>query len=105
MVNIGAFLKTQRHLIIRRFDTDLHRFMSVIKTHICRTPPPRFANLCPYISLTYLFISLLNVPMLVTGKSRTPPPHASTTVAAAAVAEEACRGNNSETMVAMHEGQ
>ena len=31
--------------------------MSVIKTQICRTPPPRSANLCPDISLTYIFIS------------------------------------------------
>ena len=29
--------------------------MSVIKTQICRTPPPRSANLCPDISLTYNF--------------------------------------------------
>ncbi len=56
--------------------------MSVIKTQICRTSPPRSANLCPDITLTYLFISPLNVPLLVTEKSRTPPPHAAATAAA-----------------------
>jgi hypothetical protein len=29
--------------------------MSVIKTQICRTSPPRCANLCPDISLTYFY--------------------------------------------------
>ena len=46
------------------------------KTQICRTSPPRSANICPDISLTYIFISPLNVPSLATEKSRTPPLHA-----------------------------
>ena len=50
--------------------------MLVIKTQICRTSPPRSANLCQDISLTHIFISPLNVPSLVTEKSCTPPPHA-----------------------------
>jgi hypothetical protein len=81
----GAFLKTQKHKNIGHKDTNLCLFnpifnpiicMSVIKTQICRTSPPRSANLCPDISLTYIFISPLNVPSLVTEKSCTPPPHA-----------------------------
>ena len=42
--------------------------MSVIKTQIYRTPPPRSAKLCPCISLTYLFILPLNLnmPSLIT---------------------------------------
>ena len=59
--------------------------MSGLKTQICRTSPPHSANLCPdIISLTYIFISPLNVPALVTEKIHTPLPHA-------AVAFVACR--------------
>jgi hypothetical protein len=83
----GAFLRTQRHKNTGHKDTNLCLFnpifipitiicMSVIKTQICRTSPPRSANLCLDISLTYNFISPLNVPSLVTEKSHTPPPHA-----------------------------
>ncbi len=63
---IGAFLKTQRHKYISHKDTNLCLFnpifnpiicMTVIKTQICRTSPPRSANLCPDIlSLTYFHL-------------------------------------------------
>jgi hypothetical protein len=81
-VKLGAFLKTQRHKNIGH----RHKFMSfnpifnpiicmlVIKTQICRTSPPRSANLCPDIPLTYILISPLNVPSLTARRRRTPPP-------------------------------
>ena len=83
-LDTGAFLKTLRHKNIGH-KTQINIFltpiicMSVIKIQICRTSPPRSANLCPDISLTYIFISPLNVTSLVTKKSRTPPPHATAT--------------------------
>ena len=63
-IPIGAFLKTQRHNFKGHKNTNLCLFnpifnpiicMSVIKTQICTTSPPRCANLCPDISLTYFY--------------------------------------------------
>ncbi len=63
--NSGAFLKTQRHKNIGHKDTNLCLFnpifnpiicIPVIKTQICRMSPPRSANLCPDISLTYFHL-------------------------------------------------
>ena len=60
----GAFLKTQRHNFKGHKNTNLCLFnpifnpiicLSVIKTQICTTSPPRCANLCPDISLTYFY--------------------------------------------------
>jgi hypothetical protein len=70
----GAFLKTQRHNFKGHKNTNLCLFnpifnpiicMSVIKTQICRTSPPRCANLCPDISLTYIFISPVRISFSV----------------------------------------
>ncbi len=96
----GAFLKTQRHKFLCHFDIKMRLFnlksnpilcFLDIRTLAYTTSPPRcicmsgrhisFANLIfkahhsshHYI---YLFISPLNMPSLVTEKSRTPPPHA-----------------------------
>ncbi len=116
----GAFLKTQRHNNIGHKDTILCLFnpifnpnicMLVIKTQICRTSPPRSANLCPDIFLTYLFISPLNVPLLVTEKSRTPPPPPLSHATAprrhqlAKHPVDAFADDNGETVVATHECQ
>jgi hypothetical protein len=72
--------------------------------------------------LTYLFISPLNVPSLVTEKSHTPPPHAAAAAFVArrrsplprtrcrrpylaAAAMDAFNDDNGETVVATHERQ
>jgi hypothetical protein len=53
-------------------------YVSHKNTNLQNAPPP-FCKL--NISLTYLFISPINVPSLVTEKSRTPPPNATAFVA------------------------
>ena len=61
--------------------------MSVIKTQICRTSPPRCANLCPDITLTYFYFprenSIFHLDVTPAARRlRTSPSHAAATTTA-----------------------
>jgi len=61
--------------------------MSVIKTQICRTSPPRCANLCPDITLTYFYFprenSIFHLDVTPAAcRLRTSPLHAAATTTA-----------------------